>query len=97
VSQLRRCLKTPDEPVSHEDLDLQPDLTYIEKLAKILEENQKQLQNRAIKYCKIRWKHHPEREATWEKEEDLRKAYPKLFRYYQPQLWDEVFFKEERL
>ncbi|KAK1629357.1 hypothetical protein QYE76_003672 [Lolium multiflorum] len=80
VSQLRKCLKTPDEPVSHEELELQPDLTYIEKPAKILEENWKQLRNRAIKYCKIQWKHHPEREATWEKEEDLRKTYPELFR-----------------
>ncbi|KAK1628023.1 hypothetical protein QYE76_002338 [Lolium multiflorum] len=82
VSQLRKCLKTPDEPVSHDELELQPDLTYIEKPAKILEENWKQLRNRAIKYCKIQWKHHPEREATWEKEEDLRKTYPELFRYY---------------
>ncbi|KAK1676994.1 hypothetical protein QYE76_037842 [Lolium multiflorum] len=78
----QKCLKTPDEPVSHEELELQPDLTYIEKPAKILEENWKQLRNRAIKYCKIQWKHHPEREATWEKEEDLRKTYPELFRYY---------------
>jgi hypothetical protein len=82
VSQLRKCLKTPDEPVSHDELELQPDLTYIEKPAKILEENWKQLRNRAIKYCKIQWKHHPEREATWEKEEDLRATYPELFRYY---------------
>jgi hypothetical protein len=82
VSQLRKCLKTPDEPISHEELELQPDLTYIEKPAKILEESWKQLRNKAIKYCKIQWKHHPEREATWEKEEDLRKTYPELFRYY---------------
>ncbi|KAK1612285.1 hypothetical protein QYE76_035958 [Lolium multiflorum] len=56
----RKCLKTP--PISHDELELQPDLTYIEKPAKILEENWKQLRNRAIKYCKIQWKHHPERE-----------------------------------
>ncbi|KAK1678158.1 hypothetical protein QYE76_039006 [Lolium multiflorum] len=79
-SRQLRPHETPDEPVSHEELELQPDLTYIEKPAKILEENWKQLRNRAIKYCKIQWKHHPEREATWEKEEDLRKTYPELFR-----------------
>jgi hypothetical protein len=67
VSQLRKCLKTPNEPVSHDELELQPDLTYIEKPAKILEENWKQLRNRAIKYCKIQWKHHPEREAAWKR------------------------------
>ncbi|KAK1602586.1 hypothetical protein QYE76_037580 [Lolium multiflorum] len=48
----QKCLKTPDEPVSHEELELQPDLTYIEKPAKILEENWKQLRNRAIKYAR---------------------------------------------
>ena len=80
VSQLRKCLKVPDEPVSHEELELQADLTYVEKPAKILAEIWKQLRNRAIKYCKVKWKHHPEREATWEKEDDLREAYPELFR-----------------
>jgi hypothetical protein len=80
VSQLRKCLKVPDEPISHEELELQADLTYVEKPAKILEENWKRLRNRAIKYCKVQWKHHPEREATWEKEEDLRQSYPELFR-----------------
>ncbi|KAK1649629.1 hypothetical protein QYE76_067434, partial [Lolium multiflorum] len=74
----QKCLKTPDEPISHAELKLQPDLTYIEKPAKILEESWKQLRSKAIKYCKIQWKHHPEREATWEKEEDL-KTYPELF------------------
>ena len=80
VSQLRKCLKTPDEPVSHEELELQADLTYVEQPSKIHDESWKRLRNRAIKYCKVQWKHHPEREATWEKEEDLIKAYPELFR-----------------
>ena len=84
VSQLRKCLKTPDDNISHEELELQPDLTYEEKPLKILEENWKRLRNRAIKYCKVQWKHHSEREATWEKEDDLREAYPELFRYSEP-------------
>jgi hypothetical protein len=82
VSQLRKCLRTPDEPVSHEELELQADLTYIEHPSKILDENWKRLRNRAIKYCKVQWKDHSAREATWEKEEDLRQAYPELFRYH---------------
>src|SRR6266480_1960124 len=52
VSQLRRCLKVPEESVSHEELDIQADLTYIEQPSKILAENWKTLRNRAIKYCK---------------------------------------------
>jgi hypothetical protein len=85
ASQLRKCMKTPEETISYEDVELQPDLTYVEEPSKILAENWKQLRNRAIKYCKVQWKHHPEREATWEKEDDLRTAYPEFFRYTLPQ------------
>jgi hypothetical protein len=81
VSQLRKCLIAPEDSITHDDLDLQADLTYEEKPIKILEENWKRLRNSAIKFCKVQWKHHSEREATWEKEEDLRQAYPELFRY----------------
>jgi hypothetical protein len=63
-SQLRKCMKIPEETVSFEDVELQVDLTYVEEPSKILAENWKQLRNRAIKYCKVQWKHHPEREAT---------------------------------
>ncbi|KAK1653337.1 hypothetical protein QYE76_071142 [Lolium multiflorum] len=77
--QKRKCLKAPDDPITHEEIELQSDLTYVEKPEKILEVQWKKLRNRAIKYCKIQWQHHPEREATWETEEELRKSYPELF------------------
>jgi hypothetical protein len=85
ASQLRKCMKTPEETISYDEIELQADLTYVEEPSRILAENWKQLRNRAIKYCKVQWKHHPEREATWEKEEDLRTAYPDFFRYILPQ------------
>jgi hypothetical protein len=84
TSQLRKCMKIPKETVSYKEVELQADLTYVEEPSKILAENWKQLRNRAIKYCKVQWKHHPKREATWEKEEDLRTAYPEFFRYTLP-------------
>jgi hypothetical protein len=64
ASQLRKCMKTSEETISYEDVELQADLTYVEEPSKILAKNWKQLRNRAIKYCKVQWKHHPEREAT---------------------------------
>jgi hypothetical protein len=39
VSQLRKCLKAPEDSITYDDLDLQVDLTYEEKPTKILEEN----------------------------------------------------------
>jgi hypothetical protein len=91
ASQLRKCMKAPEETVSYEDVELQADLTYVEEPSKILAENWKQLRNRAIKYCKVQWKHHPERETTWENEEDLRIAYPEFFRYTLPQTSGQSF------
>jgi hypothetical protein len=29
--------------------------------------------------CKVRWGHHSEEEATWEREDDLMAKYPELF------------------
>jgi hypothetical protein len=77
-------MNIPEETISYEDVELQADLTYVEEPSKILAKNWKQLRNRAIKYCKVQWKHHPKREATWKKEEDLRIAYPEFFRYTLP-------------
>jgi hypothetical protein len=60
VSQLRKYLKAPEDSITHDDLDLEVDLTKEEKPTKILEENWKRLQNRALKFCKVQWKHHSE-------------------------------------
>ena len=39
VSQLRKCLKVPDDVITHQEVELQANLTYVEKPCKILEEN----------------------------------------------------------
>ena len=38
VSQLRKCVSNLEKQVSHENIDVQPDLTYREHPVKILEE-----------------------------------------------------------
>jgi hypothetical protein len=96
VQQLWKCLKTPDEPISHEELDRQSDLTYVEKPSK----RQKIGKNSRIEQLSIAKSNRktiPREKLSWEKEEKLRKAYPELFTYTTPQLRDEVFFKEGRL
>jgi hypothetical protein len=32
-----------------------------------------------IRMCKVKWGHHSEEEATWEREDDLKAKYPELF------------------
>jgi hypothetical protein len=55
-----------------EELDLGGDLTYSEKLIKILDTAERVTHNKVIKMCKVQWSHHTEDEATWELEEELR-------------------------
>ena len=74
VSQLKKCLHVPEEQIPLEELIVKEDLTYDEFLVKILETAE-----RVIKICKVQWNRYTEDEATWEREEDLRKTYPQLF------------------
>jgi hypothetical protein len=79
VSQLKRCLRVPEEQASLEGLDEQEDLTYTEHPVKILETSERVTRNKKIKMCRVQWSHHTEDEATWEQEDELSKTYPDLF------------------
>ncbi|WVZ93521.1 hypothetical protein U9M48_039493 [Paspalum notatum var. saurae] len=79
VSQLKKCLRVPEEQAPLEGLDVQEDLTYTEHPVKILETSERVTRNRRVKMCRVQWKHHTEDEAIWKREEELRATYPGLF------------------
>ncbi|WVZ63590.1 hypothetical protein U9M48_013213 [Paspalum notatum var. saurae] len=79
VSQLKKCLRVPEEQAPLEGLDVQEDLTYTEHPVKILETSERVTRNRRVKMCRVQLEHHTEDEATWEREEELRATYPGLF------------------
>jgi hypothetical protein len=79
VSQLKKCLRVPEERLPMEDLDAKEDLSYQEYPAKILERSERITQNKKIKMCKVQWSHHTEEEATWEREVELKAEFPSFF------------------
>jgi hypothetical protein len=79
MSQLKKCLRVPEEQLPVEGLEVQEDLTYIEKPAQIHETANRVTRRKTIRICKVRWSHHSEEEATWEREDDLMAKYPELF------------------
>ena len=79
VSQLKKCLRVPEEQISLKELVVKEDLTYEEYPIKILEMAKRVTRSRVIKMCKVQWNRYTEDQATWKREEDLRKAYPQLF------------------
>ena len=53
VSQLKKCLRVPDEAVEIEGLPLLPDLSYIEHPVKILDEKERVTRNSVVKFYKV--------------------------------------------
>ena len=65
--------------LSYESLDVDPKLTYEEKLVEILDWKDKVLFNKIVSLVKVLWCNHVVEEATWEAKEDMWKKYPELF------------------
>jgi hypothetical protein len=78
VSQLKKCLRVPEQQIPMEDLDAKEDLSYQEYPVKILE-TQRVMRNKKVKMCKVQWSHHTDEEATWEREEELKAEFPSFF------------------
>ena len=79
VSQLRKCLRVPEEQVAPETIDLQDDLRYQEVPVKILDTVTRRTRNSEVRICRVQWSRHSEAEATWEREDAFRAEFPSLF------------------
>jgi hypothetical protein len=79
ISQLRKCLRIPEEQMPLEELQVGEDLTYQEYPVKILDTSEKVIRNNRYRMCKVQWSNHTEEEATWEKEDQLKAKFPKIF------------------
>ncbi len=79
MSQLKKCLRVPEEQADSEHIDIQEDLTYVEKPVCILETSERRTRNKVTRFCRVQWSHHSEEEATWEREDELKAAHLHLF------------------
>jgi hypothetical protein len=79
VSQLKKCLRVPEEQIRMLDLDAKEDLSYQEHPVRILETSERVMRNKRIKVFKEKRSHHTEEEATWEREEELKVEFPSFF------------------
>jgi hypothetical protein len=79
ISQLKKCLRVPEEQLPLEELNVQDDLTYMEQPVKILDTLERITRSKRIRMCKVQWSHHAEDEATWEREDELQVEFPQLF------------------
>jgi hypothetical protein len=67
ISQLKKCLRVPEEQLPLEELNVQKDdLSYTEHPVKILDTLERITRSKRTRMCKVQWSHHVEDEATWE-------------------------------
>ena len=79
VSQLKKCLRVPEQNVEVEGVELEPDLTYSEYPIRVLDQKDRVTRRWTIKFYKIQWNQHSEEEATWESEDYLLEKFLEFF------------------
>ena len=79
VSQLKKCLRVPEEAIEPTSIKIQSDLTYEERPIQVLEEMERVTRSEVIKFYKVIWNNHSDQDTTWEREDYLREVYPSFY------------------
>jgi hypothetical protein len=78
VSQLKKCAKPPVDVIVDDVTPLDADLSFPEHPVKILDQQDRVMRCRTIRFFMVQWSCHSEQEATWETEDVLRSKYPEF-------------------
>jgi hypothetical protein len=78
ASQLKKCLRIPDQTIDVVDVTLEPDLTYSEHPIRVLDQKDRITRKRTLKFYKVQWNQHTEVKATWETQDFLEKNFPRF-------------------
>jgi hypothetical protein len=78
VSQLKKCLKPLVNVVVDDATPLDADLSYLEHPVKVLGQQDRVTRCQTIRFFKVQWSRHSEREATWGTEEFVHSKYPEF-------------------
>jgi hypothetical protein len=76
ISQLKGCLKALVDVVLPHVTPLETDLTYPEHPVKILDQKDRVTRHKTVKFFKVQWRNHTEKEATCESDEFLHLCHP---------------------
>jgi len=78
VSQLRKCLKVPEQRIEPRGIKIKAYLKYKEQPMGIIDTKERVTWNRVVKTYKVVWSHHDDRHATSETEDYLKISLPKI-------------------
>jgi hypothetical protein len=63
ASQLKKCLRIPEERVQAADIKIKPNLAYEEKHVHVLDSKDRVTRNRVVKFYKVVWSNHSKQDA----------------------------------
>ena len=79
VSMLRKYILDPSHVLTEQPVEIQENLTYEEEPMLILDRREQVLRNKTIPLVEVLWRSHTVEEATWEREEQMKRHYSHLF------------------
>ena len=79
VSQIQKYVLDPSHILSPDGIQLKSNTSYQAQPVEILDRGEKTLQNKVIPLVKVLRQSINSSEITWEKEQDMKDAYPELF------------------
>ena len=79
VSMLKRYRPDSNHVIEYEPIEIQPDLSYVERPIEILDRKEKVLRNRVVPIVRVLWRNPRVEESTWELESEMKEKYPQLF------------------
>ncbi|GJR73795.1 putative reverse transcriptase domain-containing protein, partial [Tanacetum coccineum] len=79
ISNLKKCLSDESLVIPMKELRLDDKLNFVEEPVKIMDREVKQLKQSRIPKIKVRWNSKRGPEFTWEREDQIRAKYPRLF------------------
>jgi uncharacterized protein (DUF2384 family) len=75
---IKKYVHDPNHVINHQSLEVQKDLSYEVLPIKILDRKVHKLRNKEIHLVKVQWNNHGVKEATWEREKEVKDKYPTL-------------------
>ncbi|CAL5406887.1 unnamed protein product [Camellia sinensis] len=76
---LRKYEPDPSHVLDWTELEMDEDVSYEERLVRILDTQNEILRGKTIPLVKVLWRHHEVEEATWECEAEVHEQYSDLF------------------
>ncbi|GKF25279.1 hypothetical protein Tco_0081173, partial [Tanacetum coccineum] len=79
VSNLKKCISDESLIIPMKELWLDDKLNFVEEPIEIMDQEVKQLRQSRIPIVKVRWNSKRGPKFTWEREDQIRAKYPRLF------------------